>query len=136
MKENFFEKTLPVRIFCTFILCQRERKRHWVVRRARPCLLRFCAVDHFILGKSLWASKHHNDCVRGEICFKEIMSNIGLDLNHSFFTHLVCEFLIICRFLSIYSVFVYFSCLSYLFIVLLIFRSVCCSFWFITKVNC
>ena len=96
----FFRKTLIVRIFCAFILCQRERKRHWVVRRARPCVLRFHVVDHFILGgRRPWVSKHHSDCVRGEICFKEIMSNTRLDLNHSSFMHLVCEFLIICRFL-------------------------------------
>ena len=82
-----------------FILCQRERKRHWVVRKARPCELCFRAVDHFILGgRRPWVSKHHSDCIRGEICFKEIVSNTRLNLNHSFFTHLVYEFLIICRF--------------------------------------
>ena len=83
-----------------FILCQRERKRHWVVCRVRPCELCFRAVNHFILGgRCPWVSKHHSDCMRGEICFKEIVSNIRLNLNHSFFTHLVYEFLIICRFL-------------------------------------
>ena len=30
------------------------------------------------------------------------MLNTGLDLNYSFFTNLVCEFLIICKFLLIY----------------------------------
>ena len=138
MKENFFEKTLLVKIFCVFILCQRERKRHWVIHKARPCVFHFCVVDHFILGgRHLWALKHHSDCVRGEICFKEIVSNTRLNLNHPFFTHLVCEFLIIYKFLYIYiySVFVYYSYLSYLFVILLIFRSVCYSFCFITKVN-
>ena len=85
--------------FVHFILCQRERKRHWVVRRARPCELCFCVVDHFILGgRRPWVSKHHSDCMRVEICFKEIVSNTRLNLNHSFFMHLVYEFLIICRF--------------------------------------
>ena len=85
--------------FVHFILCQRERKRHWVVRKARPCELCFCVVDHFILGgKRPWVSKHHSDCMRVEICFKEIVSNTRLNLNHSFFMHLVYEFLIICRF--------------------------------------
>ena len=113
MKEIFSKKNSPtVRIFYAFILCQRERKRHWVVRRTRPCVLRFRAIDHFILGsRHPWVSKHHNDCVRGEICFKEIVSNTRLDLNHSFFTHLVYEFLIICRFLLIY--------IQYLFIALI-----------------
>ena len=50
MKNELLEKTLPVRIFCAFILCQRERKRHCVVRRARPCVLRFRAIDNFIQG--------------------------------------------------------------------------------------
>ena len=104
MKKNFFFiKTKKVRTFCAFILCQREWKRHWVVRRAWLCVLRFRAVDHFILeGKRPWVSKHHNDCVRGEICFKEVVSNTRLDLNHPSFTHLVYEFLITCKFLLKY----------------------------------
>ena len=101
-----------------FILCQRERKRHWVVRRTRPCELCFCAVDHFILGgRRPWVSKHHSDCMRGEICFKEIVSNTRLNLNHSFFTHLVYEFLIICRFFFFLEVQIYLYIYSnYLFI--------------------
>ena len=99
-------------------------------------MLHFRAVDHFILGgRRSWVSKHHGDCVRGEICFKEIMSNTRLDLNHLSFTHLVCKFLINCRFLLIYKVSIYCFCLSHLFVLLLIFRSVCCSSCFITKVN-
>ena len=67
-------------------MCQRERKRHWVVHRAWPCVLRFRAVDHFILGgKHPQVSKHHSDCVKGKICFKEIVSNTRLDLNYSSF---------------------------------------------------
>ena len=90
-------------IFVHFILCQRERKRHWVVHRVQLCVLRFCAVDHFILGgRRSWVSKHHSVCVRGEICFKKIVSNTRLYLNHSSFTHLVCEFLIIYKFLLIF----------------------------------
>ena len=119
-----------------FILYQRERKRHCVVCKARHCVLRFLVVDHFILGgRSLWVSKHHPDYVRGEICFKEIVSNTRLDLNHSSFMHLICEFLIICRFLLIYTVSIYCVCLLHLFVLLLIFRFVCCFFYFITKVN-
>ena len=110
-KEFFLRKIFLVRYFWAVILCQRERKRHWVVRRARSCVLRFCAIDHFILGgKRPWVSKHDNDYVRGEICFKEIVSKTRLDLNYSFFTYLVCEFLIICRFILIY--------IQYLFIAL------------------
>ena len=120
-----------------FILCQRERKRHWEVHRARSCVLRFYTIDHFILeGRHPWVSKHHNNCVWGKIYFKEIVSNIRFDLNHSSFTHLVCEFLMICKFLLIYTISIYYVCLSYLFVLLLIFRSVCCSFCFITKVTC
>ena len=49
-------------------------------------MLRFRDVDHFILGSSRpQFSKHHSDCVRGEICFKEIESNTRLDLNCSSF---------------------------------------------------
>ena len=100
-----------MRIFYAFILCQRERKRHWVVHRTQPCVLQFHVVDHFILrGRRPWVSKHYSDCVRGKICFKEIVSNTRLDLNHSFFMHLVCELLTICRFLLIY--------IQYLFIAL------------------
>ena len=127
-----------MRIFCAFILYQRERKRHWVIRRTRPCVLRFHAVDHFILrGRRPWVSKYHNDCVRDEICFKEIVSNTRLDLNHSFFTHLVCEFFNYLQiYFYIYSIFVYYFYLSHLFVLLLILRSVYCSFCLITKVNC
>ena len=138
MKENFSEKTLlQWEYFVHFILCQKERKRHWVVRRAQPCVLRFRVVDHFIPGgRHLWVSKYHSNCVRGEIYFKEIVSNTILDLNHSFFMHLVCEFLIICRFILIYIQYLFIARLPYLFVFLFIFRSVYCSFCFITKVNC
>ena len=101
-----------------FILCQREKKRYWVVRKARPCVFRFRVVNHFILGdRRPWVSKHHGDCGRGEICFKEIVSNTRLDLNHSSFTHLVCEFLIICKFLLI--------CIQYLFMVFVYYINLC-----------
>ena len=138
MKENFSEKTLlQWEYFVHFILCQKERKRHWVVRRAQPCVLRFRVVDHFIPGgRHLWVSKYHSNCVRGEIYFKEIVSNTRLDLNHSFFMHLVCEFLIICRFILIYIQYLFIARLPYLFVFLFIFRFVCCFFCLITKVNC
>ena len=104
IKMLLFHKTLQVRIFlCIHFMSKRERKRHWVFRRVRPCVLRFHAVNYFILRDiRLWVSKHHSNCVRGEIYFKEILSNTRLDLNHSFFTHLIYEFLIICRFQLIY----------------------------------
>ena len=118
MKKELFRENYPNEIFMHSFLCQREKKRHWVVCRTRPCVLRFRAIDHFILGsRHPWVSKHHNDCVRGEICFKEIVSNTRLDLNHSFFTHLVYEFLIICRFLLI--------CIQYLFIVFVYYINLC-----------
>ena len=123
MKKNFSEKTLLVRIlFVHSFLCQREREKHWVVRRARPCVLRFRAVDHFILGgKHPRVSKHHSDCVKGEICFKEIVSNTRLDLNYSSFHAFglwVFNYLQISShiYIYIYSVFVYCSCLLYLFV--------------------
>ena len=136
--KRLFRKTLPVRLLCAVILCQRERKMHWVVRRAWPCVLRFHAEDHFILGgRRPWVSKHYSDCVKGEICFKEIVSNTRLDLNclpfHAFglwvFNYLQIS-------IYIYSVFVYWFCISILFVLLLIVKFVFCSFCFITKVNC
>jgi len=66
--------------------------------------------------------------VSGEICFKKILSNTRLDLNHSFFVHLICEFLIICRFLLIYLAYFYCFCLLHLFVLLLIIISICSSF--------
>ena len=72
-KKNFSKKTLLVR-FLFIHSCQRERKRHWVVRRARPWVLLLHVVYHFILGgKRPRVLKHHNKSVRGEICFKKIM---------------------------------------------------------------
>jgi len=70
--------------------------------------------------------------VRGEIYFKEIVSNTRIDLYHSSFTHLVCEFLIslqiysyiyIYRYISIYCFY-----LSHLFVLLIIIKSVCYSY--------
>ena len=74
-------------------------------------------------------------CVRGEICFKEIVSNTRPDLNHLSFTHLVCELLIICRFpfIDMYSISLLFL-LSHLFVLLLIFRSIYC-FLFINHIG-
>ena len=75
--------------------------------------------------------------MKGEICIKEIVSNTRFDLNNRSFTHLVYELLIICKFLLIYNIiFIYCFCLSHLFVLLLIFRFVCCFFCFIIKVNC
>ena len=95
-------------IFVHFILCQREKKRHWIVHRAWLCVIRFRAVDHFILGgRRPWVSKHRSDYVRGKICFKEIVLNTKLDLNHPSFMHLVYEFvyhiyLCYCLYLNLY----------------------------------
>ena len=109
-----------------FILCQREIKKHWVVLRARPCMLHFRAVDHFILeGKRPWVSKYHNDCVRGKICFKEIVSNTRLDLNHSSFTHLVCEFLIIYRFLLIYIQYLFIALVYHIYLCYCLYLDLC-----------
>ena len=127
-----------MRIFFAFILSQRERKRHWVVHEAQPCVLHFHVIDHFILGsRRLWVLKHYNDRVKGEICFKEIVSNTKFDMNYSSFHAFglwVFNYLQISFY--IYSVFVYCFCLSLLFVLLLIVRSMFCSFCFITKVNC
>ena len=73
-------------------------------------------------------SQSTTNCVRGEICFKKIVSNTRLDLIHSSFTQLVCEFLIICKFLLIYTVSIYCFYLSHLFVLLLIIR--CMLFFF------
>ena len=136
--KRLFRKTLPVRLLCAIILCQRERKRHWIVRRARPCVLRFRAEDHFILGgRRPRVSKHHSESVRGKICFKEIVSNTRLDLNCSSFHAFglwVFNYLQIS--IYIYSVFINCIFFSHLYVLLLIVRSVYCSFCFITKVNC
>ena len=121
----FFRKTL-LKIFCAFILCQRERKRHWVVRKARPCVLRFHVADHFILGgRHLWVSKHHSDCVRGEICFKEIVLNTRLDLNDSSFMHLVCEFLTICRFLLKYIQYLFIALVYHIYLYYCLYLDLC-----------
>ena len=130
MKKNFFwEKLSKWEYFWAFILCQRERKRHWVVRRARPCVLCFRAIDHFILGgRRPWVSKYHSDCVRGEICFKEIVSNKRLDLIHSFFMHLVSKFLIILQISFIYMLYIFIVLpITTFVLILLIIRSVCYS---------
>ena len=120
------KKILIVRIFCAFMLCQRERKRHWEVCRAWPCVLRFHVVDRFILGgRRLLVSKHHSDCVKGEIYFKEIVSNTRLYLNHSFFTHLVCEFLIICRFLLIYIQYLFIAFAYHIYLCYCLFLDLC-----------
>ena len=132
-----FHKTLQVRIFlCIHFMSKRERKRHWVFRKVRPCVLRFHAVNYFILRDiRLWVSKHHSNCVRGEIYFKEIVSNTRLDLNHSFFTHLICEFLIICRFLLICIYTILFLSITSICVIAYIW-SICCSLLLNHKVNC
>ena len=85
-EKELFRENSPSEIFVHSFLCQRERKRHWVVHRARPCVLLFRVEDHFILGgKRPRVSKHHSESMRGKICFKEIVSNTRLDLNCSSF---------------------------------------------------
>ena len=135
MKTNFFGKNSPrEKIFlCIHFESERERNIELVAT------LRFFFVLQIFLSQEadVYQSQNTTICVRVEIYFKEIVSNTRLDLNHLSFTHLVCKLLIICRFLfkdmqSIYLLFL----LSHLFVLLLIFRSICCSFWLITKVNC
>ena len=108
-------ETLPVRIFWAFsFLCQKERKKHWVVRRARLCVLCLRTVNHFILkGRCLWVSKYHSDCVRGEICFTEIMSNTRLHPNHSSFTHLIGEFFNYLQISSFIYIYIYIVSIYY-----------------------
>ena len=108
-------ETLPVRIFWAFsFLCQKERKKHWVVRRARLCVLCLRTVNHFIMkGICLWVSKHHSDCVRGEICFTEIMSNTRLNPNHSSFTYLICEFFNYLQISSFIYIYIYIVSINY-----------------------
>ena len=74
-------------------------------------LVCFFSVLQIILSweADIHESQSITNCVRVEIYFKEIVSNTRLDLYHSFFTHLVCEFLIICKLLLIY--------IQYLFII-------------------
>ena len=98
----------------------------------------FSCWKSFILGgRRPWVSKHHSDCVRGEICFKEIVSNTRFDLNcSSFHAFSLWVFNYLQIFIYIYSVFVYCFCLSILFVLLFIVKSVFCSFCFITKINC
>ena len=116
-------------------LSQRERKKHSIVRRARTlCAFSPCCRSFYSRRQTFVSLKA--GCVRGKICFKEIVSNTRLDLIHSSFTHLVCQFIIIWRFLFIYTVSIYYFCLLHLFMLSLIFRSVCYSFLLITKVNC
>ena len=136
--KRLFRKTLPVRLLCAFILCQRERKRHWIVRRAQPCVLHFRAEDHFILGgRCPRVSRYLSDCVKGEICFKKIVSNTRLDLNcSSFHAFGLWVFNYLQIYIYIYSVFVYCFCLSILFVLLFIVKSAFCSFCIITKLNC
>ena len=59
-------------------------------------------IDDFTCEADVYESQSITDCVKGEICFKEIVSNIRLDLNHSSFMHLVSELLIICRFFYLF----------------------------------
>ena len=114
---------------------QRERKKHSIVCRARTlCASSPCCRSFYSKRQTSVSLKA--GCVRGKICFKEIVSNTRLDLIHWSFTHLVCQFIIIWRFLFIYTVSIYCFCLLHLFMLSLIFRSVCYSFLFITKVNC
>ena len=74
-------------------------------------------INHFILEAYIYKSQRIKDCVRGEICFKEIVSNTRLNLNHPSFTDLGYEFLIICKFLLI--------CIQYLFIVFVYYINLC-----------
>ena len=119
MKNNFLEKLFQRENWVCIHLSQRERKRHRVVCRVRTlCACSPCCRSFY----DVRGSQSTTNCVRGEICFKKIVSNTRLDLIHSSFMQLVCEFLIICKFLLIYTVSIYCFYLSHLFVLLLIIR--------------
>ena len=134
MKKNFLRNAFRKKKNLCIHLSQKEKKKHSIVRRARTlCASSPCCRSFYSRRQSMSLKV---GCVRRKICFNEIVSNTRLDLIHSSFTHLVCQFIIIWRFLFIYTVSIYCFCLLHLFILSLIFRSVCYSFLLITKVNC
>ena len=134
MENNFLRNSFRKKKLCIH-LSQRERKKHSIVRRARTLCASFPCCRSFYSRRQMSVSLKAG-CVRGKICFKEIVSNTKLDPIHSSFTHLACKFIIIWRFLLICTVSIYCFCLLHLFMLLLIFRLVCYSFLLITKVNC
>ena len=133
--KNFSEKTLQVRNFDSFILCQRERKRHWVVRRARPWVLLLRVVWSFYprrqtstsLKAPQWKCERRNllqgDCVKHKTWSQLfILSRIVHPLKH-----LICEFSVICRFLIIYIQYLYITFTYYIhFMFLFNFKYVFC----------
>ena len=136
-KKNYFSENSPGENILCISFCVKERERN-IEQFTEHGLVCFVSMLQIIL---YWEAdirefQSTTDYVRDEIYFKEIVSNTRLYLNHLSFTHLVCEFLIICRFHLIYTISIYCFCLSHLFVLLLIFRFVCCSFYFITKVYC
>ena len=109
--------------------CIRERKKHSIVRRAQtlcassPCCRLFYSRRQ--ISVSLKAG-----CVRRKICFKEIVLNTRLDLIHSSFTHLVCQFIIIWRFFFyIYSIYLLFLPITSIYVIAYIY--ICMLFLFV-----
>ena len=102
MKNNFL-KTLPKRKYFVHSFDSKREKETQSSSQSTD-LVCFISVLQIILSwkADVGKSQSTTDCVRSEICFKEMVSNTRLDLNHLSFKHLVCEFLIICRFLFIY----------------------------------
>ena len=117
-------------IICAFILSQRERKRHRVVRRAQSLCASSPFCRSFYLGRQMSVSLKIPQIIWG------VKSTLRRLCQHKTWfelfilhTHLVCELLIICRFLFIYMYSIYLLLLLlHLFVLLLIFRSVCFFF--------
>ena len=129
MKTTFQKTTLQVIIFlCIHFVSEREKETLSSLQStsARPCVLRFHVVNHFILGGICpWVSKHHSDCVRDKICFKEIVSNTRLNMIHSSFIHLVYEFLIICKFLLLYIQYIFITFVYHIYLCYYLFLDLC-----------
>ena len=125
-KNKILEKLSQRKNILCISIRVKKRERDIVQFAEQKSCFFLWVVDHFILGANVHESLSTINCVRGGICFKKIVSNIRLDLYYSFFTHLVCEVLIILRILSyICSVYLLFlSITSYY--VLLIIKFVCC----------
>ena len=60
-----------------------------------------------------------------KIYFKEIMSKTRLDLNCSSFTYLVCEFLVIYRFLFIYIQYLFIAFTYHIYLCYCLFLGLC-----------
>ena len=109
MKNNFLRNAFRKKKNLCIHLSQKEKKKHSIVRRARTlCASSPCCRSFYSRRQSMSLKV---GCVRRKIYFKEIVSNTRLDLIHSFFTHLICKFLIILQISFIYAIYIYcFAC--------------------------